>query len=49
MRPVEIFQQFENHLAGPEVQVAGRLVGQQHVGFPDQSAGQHHPLLFPAR
>src|ERR1017187_4208006 len=49
MRAVQLLQQLENHLAGPEVQVAGRLVGQQNAGFSNKRTGQHDALLFPAR
>jgi hypothetical protein len=46
---MEIFQQLENHLAGPKVQVAGRLIGKQNTGLSHKGASQHDPLLFPAR
>ena len=34
--------------AGVLVEVAGRLVGQQHRGLLDQGAGDRHPLLLAA-
>ena len=49
MGAVQVFQQLKDHLAGPEIQVAGRLIGEQNTGLSHQSAGQHHPLLFSAR
>jgi hypothetical protein len=27
VRPVQVFEQLKNHLAGPEIQVAGRFIG----------------------
>ena len=41
-------QKLENHFAGPEIQVAGRFVGEQNGRFSHQSTGEHHPLLFAA-
>ena len=49
MRPVEPFQQLEDHFAGPEIQVSGGFIGEQNGRFSDQRAGENHPLLFPSR
>ena len=45
---MQIGQEIDNHLAGPEIQIPGWLVGQQNGGIADQGAGQNHPLLFAA-
>ena len=45
---VELLQQVEHRLAGGAVQVAGRLVGQQHRRLGDQRPGDRHPLLLAA-
>ena len=39
-------QKIEDHFAGPEVEIAGGFVGEQERRISDQSAGQHHSLLF---
>ena len=49
MSAVQVFQKFEDHLAGPKVQVAGRLIGEQNAGFSHQRTGKHHPLLLSTR
>ena len=49
MRPMQTFQEFEDHLAGPEVEISGRFVGQQDRGLPDQGARQYHALLLSTR
>ena len=49
VRSVQAFQQVENHLAGPEIQIPGRFIGEQDGGSSDQSARQYHPLLLSAR
>ena len=49
MGPVKTFQELENHLASPEIQVPCGFVGQQDGGVADQGAGEHDPLLFPSR
>ena len=49
MRTVQILQQGHDHFAGPEVQVPGRLVGEQDRRVTDQGAGQHNPLLLASR
>ncbi len=46
---MQTVQEFENHFAGPEIEVAGGFVGQQDGRVAHQGAGQHHPLLFPSR
>ena len=46
MRTVQAFQEIEDHFAGPEVEVPGRLVGKQNGGFANQSSSQHNALLF---
>jgi acyl-CoA thioesterase-1 len=42
------FQQEDDVVAGVLVQVAGGLVGQQHLGILDQGAGDRHALLLTA-
>ena len=49
MRTMQAFQEFEDHLAGPEVQISRRFVGQQDGGLSDQRAGQYHALLLSSR
>jgi len=49
VRAVQIFQEFEDHLAGPEIEVSRGFVGQQHARFADQRAREGNPLLLPAR
>jgi hypothetical protein len=46
---VKAFEEIENHLASPEVQVPRGLVGEQNGRFANQRAGKHHPLLFTSR
>ena len=48
MRAMEIFQQLEDHLSSPKIQVAGGFIGQQHTGLAHQSTGEHGPLLLSA-
>ena len=45
----KVSQQLKNHLAGPEIQVAGRLIGKQYTGLSHKGTCQHDTLLFPAR
>ncbi|MCY1347549.1 hypothetical protein D9M69_336600 [compost metagenome] len=45
---VEFEEQVADALAGLAVEVAGGLVGEQHVGFGGKGAGDGHPLLFAA-
>ena len=42
-------QKFEDHFAGPEIQISGRFIGQQHGRLSHQGAGQDDPLLFASR
>ena len=49
VRAVQTFQELEDHLPGPEIQVPGRLVGEQNRRLAHQRAGQHDPLLLSAR
>ena len=46
---VQAFQEFEDHFAGPEIEVPCRLIGQKHARLPDQRPRQRNPLLLPAR
>ena len=46
---MQVLNQAHDHFAGPEVQAAGRLIGEQDFGFPNQRASQYHSLLFSAR
>jgi hypothetical protein len=43
---MQAFQKIEDHLAGPEVEVSGRFVGEQNGRFSHQGASQHDALLF---
>jgi len=47
MRTMQACQKVEDHFAGPEVEVAGRFVGEQDGGLADQSPGEHDTLLLP--
>ncbi len=49
MQAVQILEQGDNHIAGPEIQVAGRLVGQQYRGFAGQGACEGDALLLTPR
>ena len=49
MQAVQILEQGDNHFAGPEVQVAGRLVGQQYRGVASQGSGKGDALLLTPR
>jgi len=44
---MQTFQKIEDHFTGPEVEVAGRFVGEQDGGSADESTSQHDALLFP--
>jgi hypothetical protein len=44
--PPQVFQQDDDVVAGVLIQVASRLVGQQHPGLLDQSPGDRGPLLL---
>ena len=43
---MQIGQEIEDHLSGPEIQVSGWLVGQQNRRIGDQGTSQRNPLLF---
>ncbi|MNR26203.1 hypothetical protein D3C85_1433990 [compost metagenome] len=45
---VEFEQQIADALAGVAVEVAGRLIGKQHVGLGGKRPGNRHALLFAA-
>ena len=45
---MQVVEQLKDHFAGPEIEVAGGLVGQQNAGVAHQGARQDHPLLFAA-
>ncbi len=49
MRPVEIFETIEDHLAGPEIEISRRLIGQEDIRSANQSPGEHHTLLLSTR
>src|SRR5579864_503007 len=49
MGAMQVFEQGDNHLARPEVQIAGRLIGEQNGGVSDQRPGERDPLLLTAR
>src|SRR5205085_1935276 len=44
----QVIEQADDLVPGALVQVAGRLVGEQHPGLLDQRAGDRHPLLLAA-
>ena len=48
MLPPQLLQQGDDLVPGVLVEVAGGLVGQQHLGLLDQGAGDRHPLLLAA-
>jgi hypothetical protein len=47
--PMQFVEKVHDHLAGPEIEAPGGLVGEQHLGVAHQRAGQHDPLLFASR
>src|SRR5712691_4598900 len=47
-RPMQGLEETHDHLTGPEVEAAGRLVGEQSAGIAHQRA-RGPPLLLPAR
>jgi hypothetical protein len=49
MRPVHFLEQRNDHLARPEIQVAGGLVGEQNARVANERPGQSDPLLLSAR
>jgi hypothetical protein len=46
---VQAFQQFEDHFAGPEIQIPRRFVREQDRWFSHQRTGQNNPLLLSPR
>ena len=46
---MQIREQTDDHFAGPEIQVASRLVREQERGFSDKRARKRHSLLLAAR
>ena len=46
---LELLEQFAHFDARPRVEVAGRLVEQEHFGVVQQHAGDAQPLLHAAR
>jgi hypothetical protein len=48
IRTMQTFQKIEDHFTGPEVEIAGRLVGQQDGGCSHQSSAQHNTLSLRA-
>ena len=46
---VEGIEQVHNVVAGGGVEIAGRLVGQNHMRVVDQSSRDRHPLLLSSR
>jgi hypothetical protein len=49
MGTMQSFEEFEDHLSRPEIEVPCWFVGQENGGFADQSARENHPLLLPSR
>ena len=49
VRTMQAFQKLEDHFAGPEVQVSGGLVGQQHGGLADQSRPARPAAALPRK
>ena len=48
LRPVEFQHEFDDLTAGSGIKVAGRFVGEKHLGLGDEGAGKRHTLLFTA-
>ena len=46
---MQIFKQFEDHFAGPEIEVAGGFVRQQSRRLSHQGARKHDALLLATR
>jgi hypothetical protein len=46
---MQALEEFEDHFAGPKVEISGGLIGEQYGRTADQRAGEHDPLLFPSR
>jgi len=49
MGTVQSGEQVEDHCAGPEIEIARWLIGQQDGRSGDQGPGQHNPLLLAPR
>ena len=49
MRTVQVFEEFENHLAGPEIEVSRGFIGQQHSGTTHERARESDSLLLSPR
>ncbi len=49
MRAVQILQQGNDHFARPEVQIPGRLVGEQNRRVTSQGSGNGNALLLASR
>ena len=46
---MQILEQVHDHLARPEIEIAGGLVGQKNAWVTHQRAGQHDSLLLSTR
>ena len=44
--PVQSRDQFKNQFSGASVEIAGRLIGQQHLRLGDERPRQRQPLLL---
>ena len=49
MRAVQILKQGNDHFARPEVQIPGRLVGEQNRRVPGQGSSNRNALLLASR
>ncbi len=49
MLPVQPRDQFKNQFPGAPIEIAGRLIGQQHLRLSDERPRQRQPLLLAAR
>ena len=48
MLPVQSCYQFKNQVTGAPVEIAGRLISQQHLRLGDKRSRQGQPLLLAA-
>ena len=48
VRPVEVFEMIEDHLAGAEIKISRGLIGQQHRRTAAQCARDRDALLLSA-
>ncbi len=48
MLPMQPRDQFKNQFSGAAVEIAGRLIGQQHLGLGNERPRQRHSLLLAA-